>query len=368
MHHGDFQGIAHNVTAVLSGITNPQIQDQMLVPVTLSHFLPPGFAGAFCAVMLAASITTDDTYLHSWGSILVQDVVMPFRSKPFTPKQHMRVLRFSILGVALFVFLFSLLFKQTEYIYMFFAITGAIFTGGAGAVIIGGLYWKRGTTAAAWSAMIIGSTLAVSGIVIRQIDPEFFLNGQVMWFISMIVSSTVYISVSLLGRRKSFNMDRLLHRGEYAITGECTAPARRSIRSISEWLGMGPEFTRGDKFIYFATIAWTSLWIIIFVVGTAYNFVVDVPTRSWAIFWGGYVMVAVLICAVVTLWLTIGGIIDMRSLYATLHTRIRDDSDNGTVAAWSTSGGGEVTEGGLPEPVLSPTPREMTSMDQPNFD
>ena len=37
---------------------------------------------------------------------------------------------------------------------MFLALTGAIFVGGAGSAIIGGLYWKRGTTAAAWTAMV----------------------------------------------------------------------------------------------------------------------------------------------------------------------------------------------------------------------
>ena len=77
----------------------------------------------------------------------------------------------SILGVAVFIFVFSLLFQQSEYIFLFFAITGAIFAGGSGAVIIGGLYWKRGTTAAAWSAMIVGAVIAVGGIVIQQLVP-----------------------------------------------------------------------------------------------------------------------------------------------------------------------------------------------------
>ena len=117
--------------------------------------------GALTTVMLMATIGTHDSYLHSWGSIFIQDVIMPFRRKPFAPEQHLRVLRLSILGVCIFIFLFSMIFQQSEYIFLFFAITGAIFTGGSGAVIIGGLYWKRGTTAAAWSALITGSVIAV---------------------------------------------------------------------------------------------------------------------------------------------------------------------------------------------------------------
>ena len=104
---------------------------------------------------------------------------MPFRKTPLSPAKHLLALRLSILGVACFIFLFSLLFVQTDYILMFFAITGAIFTGGSGAVIIGGLYWRRGTTTGAWAALVTGSGLAVSGIVLQQTLESFNVDGQV---------------------------------------------------------------------------------------------------------------------------------------------------------------------------------------------
>ena len=126
--------------------------------------------------MLAAFISTHDTYLHSWGSILVQDVIMPFRKKPFDKDTHLKVLRYSIYGVAVFIFFFSLLFQQNQKIALFFAITGAIFAGGSGAVIIGGLYWKRGTTVAAWAAMITGAVIAVGGIILKQISAEWLAD------------------------------------------------------------------------------------------------------------------------------------------------------------------------------------------------
>ena len=54
----------------------------------------------------------------------------------------------------------SLLFPLKDFIFMFFALTSAIYLGGAGAVIIGGLYWKRGTAEAAWTALILGTVMA----------------------------------------------------------------------------------------------------------------------------------------------------------------------------------------------------------------
>ena len=126
---------------------------------------------------------------------------------------------------------------------MFFQITGAIFIGGAGAVTIGGLYWKRGTTAGAWSALIVGSILATNCLIIKNIlwpfalpwlkesyrglawlqnlPKDFPLDGTELAFGSAIVSASVYIIVSLCTKvDPDFSMDRMLHRGAYAVEGE----------------------------------------------------------------------------------------------------------------------------------------------------
>ncbi len=216
LHHPDFGVESARVAGLLAAADSETIANQLRVPAVLSLLLPTGLVGAFAAVMLTAFISTHDTYLHSWGSIFIQDVVMPFRKTPFSPEAHMRALRLSIAGVAVFIFVFSLLFRQSQYIFLFFAITGAIFAGGSGAVLIGGLYWKRGTTPAAWTAMITGSTIAVTGIVIHQLVDDFPINGQLFWGIAMGASTLVYISVSLLGPGGQFDLDRLLARDAHA--------------------------------------------------------------------------------------------------------------------------------------------------------
>ena len=139
MNHPDFQSVADSVNASLSTMPTDTLKSQMRAPFVLSEVLPVGLLGAFAALMLAAFISTHDTYLHSWGSIFIQDVIMPFRKKPFEKEEHIKVLRYSIFGVAIFIFLFSLLFSQSQKIALYFAVTAAIFAGGVGAVIIGGL-------------------------------------------------------------------------------------------------------------------------------------------------------------------------------------------------------------------------------------
>ena len=235
---------------------------------------------AFCAIVLAFLISTHDTYLMSWGSILVQDVILPFRKKPIDQKQHIKWIRYSIFGVAAFIFLFSLFYPQNQPILMFFAISGAIYLGGSGAVIIGGLYWKRGTTTAAWTAMMVGSTLAVVSIIIPAFWKNFPLNGQELWFIAMVVSGISYIIVSLVGKKTESNMDKILHRGEYAVKedhlAEDNTPKPKELRTERKGflqiclskLKFNKEFTTGDKIIYVIAIAQVVIFMTTFIFGS----------------------------------------------------------------------------------------------------
>ncbi|HEX9975355.1 MAG TPA: sodium:solute symporter [bacterium] len=331
MHHPEFLMHATAVNSVLNTVDAKAIQSQLTVPMVLTNLFPIGLMGAFTAVMLAASIGCIDTYLHSWGSIFIQDVILPLRKKPLPKEQHIRALRLSIFGVVVFIFFFSLLFKQSEYILMFFAITGAIYAGGSGSVIIGGLYWKRGTTAAAWSAMITGSSIAVGGIIIHQLVKDFFINGQWFWLIAMVSAVVVYIAVSLLGRKKTFDMDKLLHRGKYLVKEEYQILNAQPARGL-RMLGMGKEFSRSDKVIYIATYVWIFIWAGIFIVGTIYNLTHDVSDLAWMKFWYWYLGINISIAIVVVFWFTIGGIRDVKALFSRLGTMERDDKDDGSVS------------------------------------
>jgi SSS family solute:Na+ symporter len=337
LHHPDFASQAAAVHQSLETIEAPTeetrqtLQNQLRTPLAMSVMLPTGLLGLAGAAMLAAFISTNDTYLHSWGAILVQDVILPLRGKPFTPRQHLRFLRLSILGVAVFVFLFSLLFQHTQYIAMFCALTASVFVGGAGSVIIGGLYWKRGSTLAAWAAMITGAIVSLTGLVIKQIEPDFPLTGQELSFVAMTMCVPTYVLVSLLGPRHEHNMDRLLHRGRYAVRGE-TALSLRDAHTWMERLGFSKDFTGSDKVITYVTVGWPLVWTLIFIAVTAYNlFVRDLSTEAWTAYWHGWTWF-ILVCAIiVTAWFTIGGFVDLRNLFRDLRARTVDVRDDGRV-------------------------------------
>ena len=349
MNHADYASVAASVELSLQDLETDTLRSQMRGPIVLSTVLPIGLLGAFAALMVAAFISTHDTYLHSWATILVQDVIMPFREKPFDKDTHLKVLRYAILGVAVFIFFFSLLFQQNQAIALFFAITAAIFAGGSGAVIIGGLYWDRGTTKAAWTAIIIGALISVSGVLVKQISVEWLndtssyvqlknilefirnINGQEYWGISMGASAFAYVMVSLLDNSEPFNMDKLLNRGKYAIEGE-----KKIINENTE-LGwkiflMGEEFTRGDKLIYILNYVWTGIWTLVFIVGTIYNLSNEVSDASWMFFWRNYIYIFIVISLLIIVWFTVGGFHDLKIMMDKLKTEKRDHHDDGWVS------------------------------------
>ncbi len=195
MSHPQFAAQSAIVHSELGQISQDRIREQMTIPVAIEHMLPIGIKGVLCIVLLMGVFGGDGTHLHSWGSIFVQDILVPLRRKPFTPRQHIRLLRLAMIGVAVFAFLFGCFFKQTEYVVMWWAVTEALYVGGAGAAIVGGLYWKKGTTAGAWAGLLTGSCLVTGGILARQIWGDGFpLNGAQISFFGSISACAVYAS------------------------------------------------------------------------------------------------------------------------------------------------------------------------------
>lgn len=355
MNHGDFVETATVVNGTLEGIGSEALQNQARVPLVLTTLLPPGLLGAFAAVMLAAFISTHDTYLHSWASIFVQDIWLPLRGRPASPAEHLRLLRLAVCGVAVFIFFFSLLFQQSEYIFLFFAITGAIFAGGSGAVIIGGLYWRRGTAPAAWTALLTGAIISVGGILIHQVPQTtidagpggtisqavwpaltwlYEINGQQYWALGMFASSILYIVVSLLGPAPTVDFDRLLRGGEHTVRSETPVVETRGRRGW-RMLGIGHEFTRGDKIITASSYAWTLTWTLVFAAGTVYNLTHDVSQGAWIRFWHTYVRIHLAISVFVLVWFAVGGISDIRKMLGSLARSGEDTGDDGQITATS---------------------------------
>jgi len=353
----EYAEAAAPIHSALSQLPNDALRAEMRTPLAMALMLPAGILGIFMAAMLGAAVSTDSAYLHSWGSIFIQDVILPFRRKPFAPKTHIFLLKLAALGVAIFAFTFSLLYEPTQYIAMFAALTASVFVGGAGAAIIGGLYWKRGSIQAAWSAMITGMVLAAIGVIVHQL-PEAMLNetiaangamvsvarsalwlrttftGQVMGFISMVSASAMYVGVSLLGPRTDFNLDRMLNRGRWRMEGD--ASIDDAPKTLLEKLGIDRQFQGFDRVITLITLAWPLFFTGVFIVGTTYALWREeskdpITASAWSEWWFWWTWLILGTSVVVVVWFTAGGVRDLIRMVRLLRARAINVRDDGTV-------------------------------------
>ncbi|HPF34876.1 MAG TPA: sodium:solute symporter, partial [Candidatus Krumholzibacteria bacterium] len=351
----------------LAAVPDPQDAGRLRVPVVLALLLPPGLKGLMAAMMLAAFISTHTTYLHSWGSIFTQDVALPLlRRRGIVPSKraHFRLLRGSVLLVAVLAFVYSaFLYSPTEPIMLYMAITGAIFLGWSGTAIIGGLYWRRGTTAGAWSAAVAGSVFTLGSFLLQRMNDALAKGGAPFfgWFgdslpvaglaervaagmpdgkeilgLTMVLCVGTYVIVSVAQNRR-YDLDALLHRGAHALPGEVTDTGH-GVTRLGRLLGFTREHTRGDRWTAGATAAFIGFWFLVAVIGTvwALTFLARGGTHAqmtgaWLAFWKWRIAIMLVTAAVVTVVLAAGGVKDLRRVFAQLRTAARDDADDGSV-------------------------------------
>jgi SSS family solute:Na+ symporter len=296
--------------------------------------LPIGIKGMLLAILLMGVFASESNHLHSWGGIFVQDIVLPLRKKPLTPRGHIRALRLGMAGVAVFAFCFGALFKQTEYINMWWQVTTAVFVGGAGASIIGGLYWKKGTAAGAWVATLLGSALSCGGILARQYWGDAFpLNGLQIGFFASGLAIAAYIIVSLLTSKEDFNLERMLHRGIYARHDENAPKAHHAKLSLwARLIGFDQDFSRSDKWVAGGLFGWSVFCVSIVIVGTIWNLVSPWSEATWSGYWKIMAIgVPILGAGVTGIWFTWGAARDLKDLFVRLRAAAANPMDNGQV-------------------------------------
>ena len=133
--------------------------------------------------------------------------------------------------------------------------------------------------------------------------------------------------------RQPFNLDQMLHRGEYASPEEAAAKALipRKI-SIKALMGITQDFTTSDLAISWSLFIYRFGWFMAFVVIVIWNIVHPWPTHWWVNFsYVGYVFIEFFIGVTVTVWFTWGSIRDLKKLFARLKIVQRNALDDGTV-------------------------------------
>jgi len=356
--HPEHAAASAGLQELIAAQPTEALRAEMRVPLALGVMLPTGLLGLVVAAMLGAAISTDEAYLHSWSSIFVQDVVLPFRKRPMSPRAQLVLLKAAVLGVAIFAFFFSLHWQPGEYIAMYGALTGSIFVAGGGAAIIGGLYTRWGTVGGAWAAMLAGIGISVPGLMVLNAPAAWVeamaapepaagawaagafgwiranVTGMELSFVAMMASCAAYVGVSLAGGMRRFDLERMLHRGRWRVEGD--ASLDEAPRTFMEKLGFDRQYRGWDRFVAYLTLSWPLAFTALFVVGTPWllwrqSSGRPVTDEQWSAWWQGWSWFILAASTAVTAWFTIGGIRDFLRLRRDLRSFRPDDSDDGSV-------------------------------------
>jgi len=167
------------------------------MPIFLGRILPPVLIGIISAGMIAAFMSTHDSYLLCWSSVLTQDVINPMFGNRLSGKARILLTRLLIVVIGLYVLYWGLLYHGTDDIWDYMAVTGAIYFTGAFALLAGGLYWKRASSTGAVLALLAG-TIAIFGLSpVQKLVAIKMPSAQVGLF-SIAVTLVALISGSLL--------------------------------------------------------------------------------------------------------------------------------------------------------------------------
>lgn len=216
------------------------------MPLFLGRILPIGIIGIISAGMIAAFMSTHDSYLLCWSSVLTQDVVAPICKsfgRDLKPEARIWLSRGFIVLVGLYVLYWGLIYEGEDDIWDYMAVTGAIYFTGAFALLLGGLYWKGASSGGAFLALLVGS-MAVLGL------------SPVQDFLGIEIASA-WVGLISIGATLAA-----------MIVGSICFPAKRT---PTTWLARGITIAclvLGCCLAWVAMIdAWRQLWMVVLIGG-----------------------------------------------------------------------------------------------------
>ena len=138
------------------------------MPIFLSQILPAGIIGLIGAGLLAAFMSTHDSYLLCWASVLTHDVVAPATGETMSTRSRLLLSRVFIFVIGAFLLVWGLWYDLGQDLWDYMAISGAIYFTGAFALLCLGIYWKRASTTGAYLALLAGLASIIGLVPIKK--------------------------------------------------------------------------------------------------------------------------------------------------------------------------------------------------------
>jgi SSS family solute:Na+ symporter len=166
-------------------------RDLVATPLMLQSALPDWLIGFLVVAMFATFMSTQDSYLFCWSSIIARDILGPLTGRVTDAKFQVNATRAFILLIAVYEVYWGLFYEGKEDIWDYLAVSGSIYFCSGVVLLAGGLYWPRATRRGALLALILGFS-AIAGL--GPIKSALGLDG-----VSAPVIGFASVALSLLG-------------------------------------------------------------------------------------------------------------------------------------------------------------------------
>jgi SSS family solute:Na+ symporter len=159
--------------AALALLTPDQVGSNTLLamPKMLRMIVPPGLMGLLLAAMLAADMSTDSSYMLTWGSVIYNDIMAPFRKTAWSDKKGLLWNRAIVAGIGVFLLIYGLWYKIEGDLWTYMGITGSIYLSSMSVLLIACCYWKRANSWGAAAAIFFGALIPTATLVLQKVGP-----------------------------------------------------------------------------------------------------------------------------------------------------------------------------------------------------
>lgn len=139
------------------------------MPKWLGSFLPVGLMGLLIAAMLAADMSTDASYMLSWGSVIYNDILAPFRRKPWPDSKAILWNRCIIALIGVYLFVFGLWYELQGNVWSYLSLTGSIYLSSMSVLLIACCYWSKANNWGALSSIVLGALVPVAHLTCEKV-------------------------------------------------------------------------------------------------------------------------------------------------------------------------------------------------------
>ena len=169
------------------------------MPQYLSTAVPAGLMGILIAAMLAADMSTDSSYMLTWCSVIYNDILAPFRKRPWSERKGLFWNRTIIALIGIFLLLYGLWYPLKGDLWTYLGVTGTIYLASISVLLIACCYWRRANSWGAGAAIIVSAVIPVTYLVMEQVPSTASLAKSIGPYYSGIATYLLSGAAMIIG-------------------------------------------------------------------------------------------------------------------------------------------------------------------------